>query len=265
VRLTVLGKSPSWQDAGGACSGYLVEEQDTRLLVDCGNGVFAKLREHVDYVDVDAVVVSHLHADHFLDLVPYSYALTYAPRQQPVPVPPWPGTDDPARPELHVPPGATDVFRRVVGAWGNEDLIENAFEMREYEVSSRLEIGHLVVTFRAVPHFLETYAMCLSSKSGNGRLVYGADTSPTDSLKDFAADADLLVIEATLPRPERTGVRGHLTPGEAGEHAEGANVDRVLLTHISDELDATWARDEARRTFSGRVDVASDGFVVELP
>ena len=105
MRLTVLGKSPSWQDAGGACSGYLIEEDGTAVLVDCGNGVFAKLRERIDYVDVDAVVISHLHADHFLDLVPYSYALTYAPRQQPVPVDRWPGTDYPACPVLHVPPG----------------------------------------------------------------------------------------------------------------------------------------------------------------
>ena len=124
MRLTVLGKSPAWSDAGGACSGYLVEDDGTRLLLDCGNGVFGKLRARRDYVDVDAVVISHLHADHFLDLVPYSYALSYAPRQQPVPVPPWPGTDSPARPVLHAPAGARDVFRRVVGAWGNEDLIE---------------------------------------------------------------------------------------------------------------------------------------------
>src|SRR5918997_1935964 len=141
MRLTVLGKSPSWQDAGGACSGYLVEEEDTRVLVDCGNGVFSKLRRHVDYVDVDAVVVSHLHADHFLDLVPYSYALTYAPRQQPVPVPPWPGTDSPAKPRLIAPPGARDTFRRVVGAWGNEDLIENAFALEEYEPNALVEVG----------------------------------------------------------------------------------------------------------------------------
>ena len=106
MRLTVLGKSPSWQDAGGACSGYLLQDGDTNVLLDCGNGVFGKLRQFVDYVDVDAVVLSHLHADHFLDLVPYAYALTYAPRQQPVPVPPWPGTDDPARPRLIAPPGA---------------------------------------------------------------------------------------------------------------------------------------------------------------
>src|SRR3712207_5871817 len=111
MRLTVLGKSPSWQDAGGACSGYLVEEGDTVVLVDCGNGVFSKLRQFRDYVDVDAVVISHLHADHFLDLVPYSYALTYAPRQQPVPVGGYPGTDSPARPALHTPPQSTEVFR----------------------------------------------------------------------------------------------------------------------------------------------------------
>ena len=94
MRIKVLGKSPAWQDAGGACSGYLLEEGDTTLLLECGNGVFAKLREHVDYTDVDAVLVTHLHADHFVDLVPYSYALLLTPRQQPVPVAGHPGTDD---------------------------------------------------------------------------------------------------------------------------------------------------------------------------
>ena len=100
MRLTVLGKSPSWQDAGGACSGYLIQDGDTSLLLDCGNGVFGKMRQRLDYTELDAVLISHLHADHFLDLVPFAYALTYAPRQQPVPVPPWPGTDTPARPRL---------------------------------------------------------------------------------------------------------------------------------------------------------------------
>src|ERR687893_1970749 len=148
MRLTVLGKSPSWQDVCGACSGYLVEDGDTALLVDCGNGVFSKLRMFRDYTEVDAVVLSHLHADHFLDLVPYSYALTYAPRQQPVPVDRWPGTDQPARPELHVPPGGRDAFRRVVGAWGNEDLIEKAFEIEEYAADSVLEVGPFRFRFR---------------------------------------------------------------------------------------------------------------------
>ena len=106
MRITVLGKSPAWQDAGGACSGYLIEADGYCVLLDCGCGVFGKLRRHREYWEVDAVVVSHLHADHILDLVPYASALTYAPRQQPVPVGGHPGTDAPARPRLIAPAGA---------------------------------------------------------------------------------------------------------------------------------------------------------------
>jgi ribonuclease BN (tRNA processing enzyme) len=264
MRITILGKSPSWQDAGGACSGYLVEDDGTAVLVDCGNGVFGKLRQRIDYVDVDAVLISHLHADHFLDLVPYAYALTYAPRQQPVPVDRWPGTDNPARPELHAPPGARETFRRIVGSWGNEDLIENAFHLREYDRASTVEIGPVKVEFQPVPHFTETYAMSISSRNGSGRIVYGADSSPTDALTEFASRAELMLVEATLPRPERTGVRGHLTPAEAGEHARAAGAERLLLVHISDELDAEWARAEAAGAFGGPVSVAREGDTYEV-
>ena len=262
MRVTVLGKSPSWQDAGGACSGYLIQENDTVVLMDCGNGVFSKLRQFRDYTTLDAVVVSHLHADHFLDLIPYAYALTYAPRQQPVPVPPWPGTDKPARPRLIAPPGARETFRRVVGAWGNEDLIEKAFDLEEYEEDSTPEVGPLRFSFRSVPHFTETFAIKVSN--GRGTLAYGADSSPSEALCKFVRDSDLFIVEATLPRPERTGIRGHLTPEEAGEHARAAGVKRVLITHISDELDSTWARDQASKAFGRRVDVAREGAVYEI-
>ena len=175
MEITILGKSPSWQDADGACSGYLVEEHGYRLLIDCGNGVFAKLRKVVDYIDVDAVLITHLHADHFLDLVPFSYALTYAPRQQPVPVDRWPGTAHPARPVLHAPPGARDTFRRVVGAWGNEDLVENAFDLIEYEPSQVLEVGTLRIRFHPVPHFTPT------TSSTSSRSATRSPTRPVSS------------------------------------------------------------------------------------
>jgi ribonuclease BN (tRNA processing enzyme) len=264
MRLTVLGKSPSWQDAGGACSGYLVDDGDTGMLLDCGNGVFSKLRLFRDYVDLDGVLISHLHADHFLDLIPYAYALTYAPRQQPVPVAGWPGTDHPARPELYAPPGAREVFRRVVGAWGPAELIEDAFELSEYDASKVVQVNSVSVRFHQVPHFMETFAMCIQSQDGSGRLVYGADCSPTDELTDFAQGCDLLIIEATLPRPERTGKRGHLTPREAGEHGRAAGAKKLLLTHISDELDDEWARREATEAFGGPVEVAREGAVYEV-
>ena len=264
MKLTVLGKSPSWQDAGGACSGYLVEEGDFALVLDCGNGVFSKLRIFCDYVDVDAVAISHLHADHFLDLIPFSYALTYAPRQQPVPVDRWPGTDNPARPRLIAPQGAAETFRRVVGAWGNDDLVENAFELEEYSPGSTVDAGPLELSFLQVPHFTETCAVDIKSRNGGGRITYGADSRPAQELIEAARGTDLLIVEATLPRPERTGVRGHLTPAEAGEHARLAGAKRVVLTHISDELDVDWARAEASATFGSQVEVAREGAVYEL-
>jgi ribonuclease BN (tRNA processing enzyme) len=264
VRITVLGKSPSWQDADGACSGYMVEDADTCVVLDCGNGVFAKLRRYRDYTEVDAVVISHLHADHFLDLVPFSYALTYAPRQQPVPVDRWPGTDNPARPRLVAPRGATETFRRVVGAWGNDDLIESAFALEEYEPGETVDVDGLRFHFQEVPHFTETFAIDITSSNGDGRFTFGADCRPGEELIEVARDTDLLMVEATLPRPERTGIRGHLTPGEAGEHARRAGARRVVLTHISDELDELWARREAETAFGGTVTVAREGAVYEV-
>ena len=264
MRVTVLGKSPSWQDANGACSGYLIEEVGVSLLLDCGNGVFSKLRRFRYYTAVDAVVLSHLHADHFLDLVPFAYALTYAPRQQPVAVDRWLGNQSPARPVLYAPLGARDVFRRVVGAWGNEDLIEKAFELREYDPAEPIEVGSLRLRFHAVPHFLTTHAIDIASTNGGGRFTFGADCSPTEELVRFASGTDLLMVEATLPRPEREGPRGHLTPAEAGEHGRRAGARRMVITHISDELDELWARNEATRAFGAPVDVAREGAVYTL-
>ncbi len=264
MRLTVLGKSPSWQDVDGACSGYLLEEDDTKVLLDCGNGVFAKIRRFVDYAEVDAVVLSHLHADHFLDLVPFSYALTNAPRRRPVPVDRCAGADAPACPRLISPPGGGKVFRRVVGAWGSEDLVEKAFQLEEYEGGSVVEVGPLRMSFCPVPHFIDTYGISVQSANGGGRLAYGADSRPAAELVEFARAADLFLVEATLQRPERTGVRGHLTPEEAGEHARDAGVGRVVITHISDEIDQEDARRRASRAFGGTVEVAREGATYEI-
>jgi ribonuclease BN (tRNA processing enzyme) len=263
VRITVLGKSPAWQDAGGACSGYLIEAEGARVLLDCGNGVFGKLRAQTDYVSVDAVVLSHLHADHILDLIPYASALTYAPRQQPVPVAGHPGTDAPHRPRLVAPAGAGEKLRRLCAAAGmREEHIERAFALEEYAPDDRVALGPLTASFRPVPHFLPTNAVEL--RNGAARFTFSADSAPSDELCEFASGTDLLLIEATLPRPEREGPRGHLTPAEAGEHGRRAGARRLVLTHFSDELDARWAQAEAEAAFGGPVDLAREGAVYEI-
>lgn len=247
MRVTVLGKSPSWQDAGGACSGYLVEDGGTALLVDCGNGVFGKLKARRDYASLDALALTHLHADHFLDLVPYSYALTHGPRA------------GGPRPKLHAPAGATEVFRRVVGAWGAQDLIESSFELREYAPEDVLTIGSLRLRFAPTVHFVPTCAIEVRGEGG-GRLVFGADTGPCDALVELASGADVLLAEATLVTPDE----GHLTAVQAGEHAARAGVGRLVLTHITDELDDLAAVAQARRAFGGPVEVAREGAVYDL-
>ena len=262
MQVTVLGKSPSWQDAAGACSGYLVQQDDFTLLLDCGNGVFSKLRPVCDYVDVDAVLITHMHADHFLDLVPFSYALRYAPRQQPVPVGGWPGTGAPARPRLLLPAGGTEVLRHVVGCWGNDDLIDGAFAVHEYAASDELTVGPFSLRFCEVPHYVTTYAVELATNGS--RFTFGADCRPNPELVSFARDTDMLLIEATLPRPERDGVRGHLTAREAGEHGRRAGARRLVLTHYSDELDPEWARAEAADSFGGPVELAHEGAVYTI-
>lgn len=263
MRLTIIGKSPAWQDAGGACSAYLIEDGETTILVDCGNGAFGKLRQFRDYVDINAVVISHLHADHYFDLVPFSFALTHAPRQQPVPVPPWPGTENPARPDLFGPPGSTEGFTRLGELIGMERLLLDSFRAQEYDPAEPLRIGEMELRFHRVPHYVDAYAIDITGSSG-GRITYGADCRPCDQLVEAARGTDLLLVEATVPRPERDGVRGHLTPAEAGDHAARAGAKRAILTHISDEIDPAWALAEARRAFSGPVSVAREGDTYEV-
>jgi ribonuclease BN (tRNA processing enzyme) len=246
VKITVLGKSPAWQDADGACSGYLVQGGGLTVLLDCGPGVFAKLRRHVDYAAVDAVVISHLHADHVLDLVPFASGLRYGPRS--------------ARPQLFAPPGALETFAGMSQAtFMTAEHIELAFEVTIYDPADELAIGELTVRFQPVPHYIPCNAVEFASE--RARFTFSADCGPNQVLCDFAAGTDLLLVEATLPVSEG---EGHLTPREAGEHGARAGAKRVVLTHFSDELDVEWARAEGAAGFGAPVEAAREGATYEL-
>jgi ribonuclease BN (tRNA processing enzyme) len=256
MRVTVLGKSPAWQDADGACSGYLVQGGGRTVLLDCGPGVFAKLRGHVDHRDVDAVVITHLHADHVLDLVPFASGLRYGPRRA--------GEETQPRPVLHAPPGAREAFAALGTATAmTADHLELAFELRVYDPAEALRIGGLDVRFQPVPHFIPANAVEFAE--GGARFTFSADCAPNQALCDFAAGTDLLVIEATLPEPEATPPRGHMTPAEAGEQGARAGAKRLVLTHFADELDPAWVAAEASRTFGQAAEAAREGATFVLP
>jgi ribonuclease BN (tRNA processing enzyme) len=253
IRLTILGKSPSWQDRDGACSGFLLEVDGFSLLIDCGSGVFAKLRRLYDYSKIDAVIVTHLHADHTLDLVPFAYALTVGPR------------GGSRRPALHAPPGARAAWRGLCATWNSETLLEDAFDLREYDPARELELDRLRVRLQAVPHYVPTYALEL--RAGERRLVYSADCGPNDGIVAFARAADLLLIEATrlvdgVVDPDDPP--GHLSAAQAGEIGRLAGVRRLVLTHYSDELDPAELRDAAQAAFGGPVELAAEGETYEI-
>jgi len=255
MRLTVLGKSPAWTDAGGACSGYLVEGEEGRaFLLDCGNGTFGKLRSRRDYRDVEAVLISHLHGDHLLDLVPFAYALTVGP-----------AAGSGSRPRLLAPVGAEAFLRRLAGTWDSEELLIRAFALEEYEAGAELELGGLTARAHEVPHFGPTNAIELRGPGG-GRIVYGADGRYSDELVAAASGAEVLIAEATLPEPDPAPLaeRGHMCAREAGDLATRAGVGRLVLTHISDELDPGQALAAAGSAFDGPVEIAAEGSTFEV-
>jgi ribonuclease BN (tRNA processing enzyme) len=215
VRLTVIGSSPAWPNPGGACSGYLV---DGRLLLDCGPGVLAKLREREPWPTVEAIAITHLHLDHWGDLVPWVWGSLFGPGAKA------------ETPELWLPPRATAQLEPVLEILGGADMLERAFHVREYEPRVPFTAAGLEVTAVPVHHYdMRAFGFRIE---GDRVLAYSGDSGPCEALEEIARDADLLLSEATLENDGYDGPgRGHLSPQEAQEAAAGARVLRTILTH----------------------------------
>jgi len=249
LRLTVLGSGVAWANPGGACSGYLVSTGTTALLLECGPGTLGRLRALHDPGQLDAIIISHLHADHLLDLVPFRYGVKYG------------GLSDGRRPCLLVPPGGAGFLEGLGQALDGPRFFSDVFDLAEYDPSATLTFGAMAVQFRAVQHYVPSYAMRITA----GRtLAFSADAAPCDALIEHATGADVLLCESALrhlgedqPDPAR---RGHLIPAEAGTIATRAGVGRLLITHAPlDPADPDRVAREARATFAGPVERVVDG------
>jgi ribonuclease BN (tRNA processing enzyme) len=249
MRVTVVGCSGSMPGPESAASCYLVEAAGFRLLLDLGSGALGPLQRYCRPAEVEAVLVSHLHPDHCIDLLPLYVARTYDPAGECPPIP------------VLAPEGAGEHLAR---AYGRADPpgLTGRFDFRAW--NGRHEVGPFTVSVARVAHPVPTYAMRL--EVGGRALVYSGDTGPTDMLVDIARDADLALFESAFEegRDDRLPADLHLTGRQAGEHAARAGVRRLVVTHLPPWNDPATSLAAATAAFGGPVELARPGATYDV-
>ncbi|HEU5035325.1 MAG TPA: MBL fold metallo-hydrolase [Mycobacteriales bacterium] len=249
MKLTVVGCAGTFPGPQSGCSSYLLEQDGFRLLVDAGNGSTGMLQKSVGLLDIDAVIISHLHGDHYLDLVTYTYARRYHPQGNPGCLPVY---------------GPSDIEAHLLGAFGRPvgELLAEVYEFHPVSGSGRTVIGPFDIEHAPVNHPVETYGMRIST--GGRTLTYSADSGHCDELVKLAREADLFLCEASYLEGEDNPPNIHLTGREAAEHAMRADAGRLLLTHLVPWGDQDRSLEEAVGVFDGDVTVASTGAVFDV-
>jgi ribonuclease BN (tRNA processing enzyme) len=242
MRLTVIGCAGSFPRADSPASCYLVEHDGFRLLLDMGNGSLGALQRHVAPTDVDAVLVSHLHTDHCVDLCSLDVYLRYHP--------------DGRRPSVPVygPAGLAERIRAAAGE--GSDLALDFIEL----VPGRAAIGPFSITIARMAHPGIAYGYRITA---DGRtLVYSGDTGPTPALRELAAGADVALFEASFRAADTNPSDLHLTGAQAAEAAVAAAVPRLVLTHLVGWFEPGYALADAAA--HPQVCLATAGMVVDV-
>lgn len=233
LSLTVLGCSGTYAAPGNACSSYLLRTATTTVLVDFGPGALANAQRHVDPVDIDAIVLTHEHPDHWTDLPVARNAYRYVFDR------------------LGLPVYATAGTRAMAVPFCDEET----FAWTTIDQSSTVEVGDLAFRFSRTDHPVETLAVW--AESGGASVLYSADTGPGWSPEAFGARPDLALLEATFTHEHPAAL--HLTAEEAGERAAAVGAERLVLTHLMPGTDPAAQRASAEATYGGLVEMAEPG------
>lgn len=207
------------------------------------------MRRYSDYDRIAAIVISHMHADHFLDLIPLRYAVRYGKKRRATRLPVW------------MPPGGLAMLRAMTKSFsgeGNGDFLDEAFELHEFDPAQALAMGPGRLSFAPTTHYIPSFA--IRYESGGRSITYSADTAPDDRVVALARGTDLFLCEATLlaGESELGGVRGHSSAAEAAAMAAAAGARRLVLTHYAEDATSRDLDESARSLFNGEILVADD-------
>jgi ribonuclease BN (tRNA processing enzyme) len=241
MTLTIIGCYGAYPPANGATSGYLVEDGETKVLLDCGSGVLAKLQEHIALSELDAVVLTHYHADHSADLGCLQYAVMIE----------------------------TQLGRRKksFSAWGPGDIAMLSYQQYcqgySYENISSFKIGCLTFEVSSNIHDVACYAIKVTNEQG-ATLVYSGDTGYYPKLAEFSKSADCFICEASFYQEQAERAIQHLTAAQAGQIAASAQVGRLVLTHLPHFGELEQLIIQAKAVFDGNVSLAKQRKQIDL-
>jgi ribonuclease BN (tRNA processing enzyme) len=240
LSITVLGCSGTWASVDSACSGYLVSDGTTRVWIDCGPGTLSALQHHVGLEELDALVVTHQHPDHCMELPVVRNAMRYGLNIERLP--------------LYAPRGVLLMLEKLVGVRG----VAPSFTPKMIGDRSVVLVGTLRLEFSRTDHPVETLAVRVEPIEGSdGAIVYSADTGPGWSVSRLGEGIDVALVEATL----LSGATGdsdsvHLTAAQAGADARASGVRTLVITHVPPTGDIEVHRREAEEAFGAPVHAA---------
>jgi ribonuclease BN (tRNA processing enzyme) len=253
MKLTIVGCAGSFPGPDSASSCYLVEapfEGGTyRLALDLGNGALGPLQRHIDLRDLDAIGISHLHADHCFDLAGYYVVSRYHPG------------GSLGRLPLFAPAGAARFLAVAYGPEPDPGILDH-FACHDWQDGESVELGPFRVTVARVDHPVESYAMRI--ETDDRVLVYSGDSGPSDALNDLARNADVFLCEASFVESKVNPPNLHLTGAQAGDAARIAGVGRLLLTHIPAWTDRAEVEADAKSTWDGPLDLVNADEVYDV-
>ena len=254
MTLTIVGCSGSYPGPDSPASCYLLQADDPdrpgrtwSILLDLGNGALGALHRYVDPLAVDAVLLSHLHADHCIDMTSYYVLRKYHPSGQQPPIPVY---------------GPRGTARRLAKAYDlpHKPGMDEEFEFRRYR--GALRVGPFVITPAEVDHPVPAYGFRI--EAGGATLAYTGDSGPTEALQTLADGVDLLLAEASFRSGDPNPPSLHLTGAEAGQLASKAAVKRLVVTHVPPWHDAGEILAEAVGAYDGPAELAAPGNVYRL-